>query len=231
MRVAIIEGPPMSKARPRFRQDGRVYASSEQVAAEEAMAVQLKQYIEAPIEGNVAVGCIFFRPNKQRIDVDNMLKHVMDSANGILWHDDSQVTALAGSVELDRERPRTVIVIGDHQTSMTRVGKLFKTFTCLECGSLFESKQHKPKYCCRDCWTAATKRMKMEPKRCLACGTTFQPRVKAQKFCSESCRRAGVRMYQKKTNVCRDCGGPVSRPEYIRCRSCWRESRKRKQDK
>lgn len=39
-----------------------------------------------------------------------MFKHVCDAGNGILWLDDSQITAKYGGIELDRHRPRTILV-------------------------------------------------------------------------------------------------------------------------
>lgn len=123
MQYLVVEGLPVPKSRPRFRKNGSVYIDNKQIAAEEYLGYHLKMKFPNPLEGNLAVGCIFFRPTKQRVDVDNMLKHVMDSANKIVWHDDSQVTAQLGIIELDREHPRTVIIIGQHRSTMPRTGK------------------------------------------------------------------------------------------------------------
>lgn len=123
MHMVIVDGVPKSKARPRFREGGKVYASKEQLDSERALGWQLKAEFPEPLEGNLAVGCVFYRPTRHRIDVDNLLKHVMDSANKIVWHDDSQVTAQLGILELDEERPRTVIMVAAHESSMARVGR------------------------------------------------------------------------------------------------------------
>jgi Holliday junction resolvase RusA-like endonuclease len=122
LHVLVVEGKPMSKARPRFRRDGKVFASDEQVAAEQALGWKMKEAFPEPLDGNLAVACVFYRPTQQRVDVDNMLKHTMDSANGVVWHDDSQVTAQLGVVEYDPVRPRTVLAVGRHESSMVRTG-------------------------------------------------------------------------------------------------------------
>ena len=73
-----------------------------------------------PLEGSVCLGAAFYLPDLRTRDTDNMLKHLGDSANGILWKDDRQVTAMAGYVELDRERPRTVVLYGADELTTVR---------------------------------------------------------------------------------------------------------------
>lgn len=114
-----IPGEPPTKARPRFS-NGRVYKLEADQEAETATGWHLRKRFRRPLTGNVALGAIFFRPDRRRIDVDNMLKHLCDAANGIVWLDDSQVTALAGFAELDVEAPRTLIVIAPHVSTLER---------------------------------------------------------------------------------------------------------------
>lgn len=80
----------------------------------------LRNAVRRPFTGNVGLVCLFFRPDRQRIDVDNLLKHVCDAANGVLWVDDTQCTAIAGVIGLDRDDPRTVIAVGVHESTMIR---------------------------------------------------------------------------------------------------------------
>ncbi len=44
-------------------------------------------------------------------DTDNLLKFLIDAANGILWHDDRQVVLLSG-VKLYAEQESTVLRVG-----------------------------------------------------------------------------------------------------------------------
>lgn len=70
--------------------------------------------------GNVWLTVAFFRASRQVVDGDNLLKHLMDSAGGILWINDCQVTAIAAVLELDRDEPRTEFEIEPHETTLVR---------------------------------------------------------------------------------------------------------------
>jgi Holliday junction resolvase RusA-like endonuclease len=113
-------GEPATKARPRFAAGGKTYKTDEDTAAELATAWQLRRAFREPWVGNVALGAVFFRSDRRRVDVDNMLKHVCDSGNKIAWEDDAQITALLGFAELDAEHPRTVLVVCRHASSLDR---------------------------------------------------------------------------------------------------------------
>lgn len=150
----VLLGEPHSKARPRFDKDGHAYKDPADAAAEEATKWRLRQFFRrGPLTGNVALGCIFFRSTRQEIDADNMLKHVCDAGNGILWLDDSQVTAKYGQVELDPEQPRTILVLGPHVSTMQRGTDYVRD--CEGCGEKFTPSRHTQKCCSRDCVPAA----------------------------------------------------------------------------
>lgn len=121
----VHEGAPISKARARWSgRNHRTYTPPEVEGAEEELAwrfreVMLGQKYES---GSVAIVAIFYRPNRQRIDADNLMKLVMDAATGAgVWTDDSQVTALASYVELDHQRPRTVVAWGPTSSTIRSV--------------------------------------------------------------------------------------------------------------
>lgn len=142
----IIEGPPPSKARARFTKRGGAYHPGENRQAEQRTAWHLKRISPQPMTGNIALACIFFRPNRQRLDLDNLLKHVCDAATGVVWIDDSQVTAVAGILELDAIRPRSVITFARHQSSLVR--DLGRAVKCVLCGKEFQKKGSKPQLMC-----------------------------------------------------------------------------------
>ncbi|MGW6456316.1 RusA family crossover junction endodeoxyribonuclease [Streptomyces sp. NPDC055078] len=124
--VLVLPGDPPSKARPRFG-NGRTYKTDVDTAAEDRTGWQLRRSFREPWRGNLALGAVFFRPDRQRIDVDNMVKHVADAGNGIAWLDDAQITAVYAVAELDVEHPRTLIVVARHVSSLDRsdvVGKM-----------------------------------------------------------------------------------------------------------
>jgi Holliday junction resolvase RusA-like endonuclease len=77
--------------------------------------------LQAPLDGNLAVACVFYRPDLRRVDGDNLLKLVTDAGSKArVWHDDSQITAWACRMELDRANPRTLIAIAPHTSTLTR---------------------------------------------------------------------------------------------------------------
>jgi Holliday junction resolvase RusA-like endonuclease len=54
----------------------------------------------------------FFQGTRARKDIDNMVKLVLDSLNGVAWTDDVQVSVvLARRVYTVKERARTVVRI------------------------------------------------------------------------------------------------------------------------
>lgn len=203
-----------------------MYNTNKQKENEDYLKYHFQREFKEPITHNVAVGCIFYRSTKQRIDVDNMLKNIMDAANGIVFVDDCQVTAKLGIIELDRERPRTVIVLGHHKSTMVRDIKT--KWTCLTCEKNYHSKNgfsSNSKYCSRECWRNRKTKLK-EITNCLECSDSFIKKSRTQIYCGESCRKSA----QKKRNTrqrihekayCNVCGKELSKPIYKRCRSCW----------
>lgn len=120
-----LEGKPERKERARRNSaTGRWYTPSKTRVAETAVAWQLKTL--RPYLRNVAVACVFYRPNRQPIDVDNLTKLVLDAGTKAgLWHDDRQVTAQLALLEYDPARPRTEVWFGEPKaTTMHREGRL-----------------------------------------------------------------------------------------------------------
>lgn len=119
LRVVEIPGKPVAKGRPRFTRSGHAYTPAETIEGERRIAERLKRIPR--YRANVGIACLFYLASRQRIDVDNLVKAVLDGGNQAkIWDDDSQVTALVGVVELDRERPRTVVCLGEHTSSLVR---------------------------------------------------------------------------------------------------------------
>lgn len=122
----FIPEQPWAKKRPRISKGGRrAHQDPLDKAAEELTRKYLRSqwceiYRLAPLTGNVELQAVFYRRTRQIVDLDNLLKHLLDAGNGLLWGDDRQVTRYVVELRLDREAPRTEIVLHDHQTSMVR---------------------------------------------------------------------------------------------------------------
>lgn len=221
VRVLVVPGQPYSKARPRFSSKGRVYTPKKQKANEEKIGWYLKKTFDEPYEGSMAVGCIFYRKTRHRIDVDNLLKQVLDSGNTIAWKDDSQVTAQMGVLELDPEEPRTVIAVAPRGGSMHRVAGT--TMACRNCGKDFEPQFHRTKYCSRRCASLTRGKDLRATVPCRWCDKPFKRVTVSQTYCSDGCRLKGLHKKNlKPPNHCDDCGKKLENRLAARCRPCWK---------
>jgi Holliday junction resolvase RusA-like endonuclease len=220
-------GDPASKARARFsRKSNRTYTPKKTVAAQELLEAAFRRAMtDRRLEGNVAIAAVFYRPNHQRIDADNLMKLVLDAATKAdVWIDDSQVTAQASVVELDAVRPRTIVALGPTASTLNR-GEL--TQVCPRCSKPFRVvRSLKPrKYCSRACAQPTS------IARCARCGEPFKRRSAGQRYCSRTCAQRDPLIRQavaasRPHPTCADCGGHVSRREYLRCSNCTPKGRR-----
>jgi Holliday junction resolvase RusA-like endonuclease len=102
----VIEGNPLPKERVRITRRGN-FRSARALHNEMSIEWEMKAKVPNPVRGQVIVDVDFFRGDKRACDLDNLLKQVFDCANGIVWHDDSQVVALYAQKLFDKQKPRT----------------------------------------------------------------------------------------------------------------------------
>jgi Holliday junction resolvase RusA-like endonuclease len=235
------DGAPKSKARARVVvRHGKTMSYTPQTTrvAEDELAWRWKLAMQGKtIDGPVAVVCVFFRPNRQRIDADNMTKLVLDAGTKArVWHDDSQVVMIVARVEFDPGHPRTEIAIADASSTLDR--EMFKTATCPTCAKEFTRKtsahvsnskradyMSPGGYCSNACVQGAKRVM----ARCRHCSKDFVRKKAGQALCSNECKvvSASVRFSEAVSlgkrrghAKCEQCGGRVSRREYKRCSDC-----------
>jgi Holliday junction resolvase RusA-like endonuclease len=101
-----IEGNPVPKARARITRHG---SFTPKRSSDPAIAIewQMKAKVPNPVRGQLIVDVDFFRSNHRTCDIDNLLKQLFDCANGVVWHDDSQVVGLYAQKLFDKDAPRT----------------------------------------------------------------------------------------------------------------------------
>lgn len=92
-----IAGDPVPSVRPRF--DGRTKRTHHDRAYLDALEVLRYELLAGrkvahPVADPVSVTAAFYRRTRGRVDVDNLVKTVLDAANKVLWLDDSQVVEL-----------------------------------------------------------------------------------------------------------------------------------------
>ncbi|WP_280224962.1 RusA family crossover junction endodeoxyribonuclease [Nocardia farcinica] len=228
MHMVTIPGAPWSKSRPRFSKRGHAYSKDDDRDAELRTATFIRRVVKQPYTGNVGLACVFYRPNRQRVDTDNLIKHVCDAANGVLWLDDSQCTAVMGVIELDAENPRTVIAVGQHRSTLLRGTDA--AFPCVVCATPIPMDGHggkPPKTCSAACRQAARGYPDLSaPVPCGQCGTPFRRKTKTNRFCSKTCRieslRSTKRAQATPMSKCSGCGKELTHKRGGRCRDCWR---------
>jgi len=107
----VVPGRPHGKRRPRVTMRGRkavVYTPRETRQYEERVAWEAKAAGARVLDGPVGVRIICVTSRRNRPDLDNAAKSVLDGLNGICWNDDRQVVEL--HVYVRRGRPERVEV-------------------------------------------------------------------------------------------------------------------------
>lgn len=234
MRYLVLPGDPWSKSRPRFTKRGKSYQPRDDREAEQRLRDFLSLSAPTAFPGNVMLACRFYRSSYQRVDTDNLLKHVCDSANGVWWADDSQVTFALGEIQHDREHPRTIILAGNHESTLPRGDDLHRS--CEQCGKQFRpapgrERMSTQRYCSRVCARVAAGFPDLSAHvPCPHCGKDFRRKTSEQKFCSWDCARASLVGRKKprtaRPSRCTQCGTTLTHNRGGRCRECWRSSPK-----
>jgi Holliday junction resolvase RusA-like endonuclease len=118
----VIPWQPHSKMRPKVSRGGhRTHQDPRDAEAErktrEFFAQDAVECGMILMTDNVAVNLKFYRASAQIVDLDNLVKHFLDSGNGMIWVDDLLVTRIVAELHLDRTNPRTEFLVRYHQDS------------------------------------------------------------------------------------------------------------------
>jgi crossover junction endodeoxyribonuclease RusA len=89
---------------------GRVVLSKEGKQYKTIVKIMTKHV--RPIKDNVSLRIAVHPPDNRRRDLDNVLKALLDSLNGVAYHDDSQIHHLEVS-KLDKQPNGMVIVTAE----------------------------------------------------------------------------------------------------------------------
>lgn len=92
---ASIKTEPKPKERPRVV-NGHTFTPKATLAFEKEVGFHLRRAmtVKKPSLAEVKVVLILYLSHKRRCDIDNLIKAILDSANGIVWKDDAQVVEL-----------------------------------------------------------------------------------------------------------------------------------------
>ncbi len=126
-----IPGVPVSKKRPRFFRRGNYVGTYNPQESEESKTMwHISQAMEGrkPLDVPLELMMTFFMPipnslpkckrnviesnpiHGKKPDIDNLIKHVLDAANGILFVDDRQIHSIRARKKYSNE-PKTRIVV------------------------------------------------------------------------------------------------------------------------
>jgi len=204
-----VHGEPISKSRARFTKRGSKmvsYTPQKTMDGEKAMAAAFLAVAKArgvDEDATYAVHAHFINGTRQRRDVDNMVKLILDGLNDVAWPDDNQVTEIAARKSwATKAEARTEVTV-------YRIGEMGRpSQACLQCGELFRSYASTnkgpsaKKYCSLDCGNLY--RAALRARTCRHCSNEFQADGELHEvgFCSKECaydsRRADVE--------CTNCG-------------------------
>ena len=233
-----IKGEPVSKSRARFTKRGSktyAYTPERTKAGEEAVAWAFRQVHRKPAtDAEVAyrIEAHFYNGTRQRRDIDNMTKLILDGLNGVAWVDDNQVIEIkARKSYVPRAEARTEVAVYE-------VGRLEPPKSpCIRCGKEFrtyESWKSNPngkKYCSPECCYAH--RIERRQRTCKECSKEFLAWGQDERtYCSRECRSTAGRAEV----MCSECGVQFTKQKsHVRktnlcsteCQAAWAAKRKK----
>jgi Holliday junction resolvase RusA-like endonuclease len=111
-----VPGNPQPKERPRIAVRGRfarAYTPAKTLAYEKLVAECAKASMpdDWPMSTHYSVVIRAYRADRRRVDLDNIVKSVLDAINGVAFDDDHLVVEIAASKMYDKSYPRVDVHI------------------------------------------------------------------------------------------------------------------------
>lgn len=203
----VVLGEPMSKARARVVNGHAFTPERTRVAEAQVQAAFLaspQRYVPSA-EAGYRVDAKFHAATRQRRDVDNMLKLILDALNKYAWADDTQV--------LEIHARKDLVALGDERTEVTIYSLpplLGLQATCRTCGQSFRTyPSQAQQWCSIPCRTKS--RLDARRRTCKGCSEIFDPgpRYKGRAYCTLECKKAHLTVDM----VCIQCSTTYNRPQ------------------
>jgi Holliday junction resolvase RusA-like endonuclease len=109
----VVPGQPKPKGRPRFAR-GRIYSPSGPEEKRLREHIRMQMVHKDAYEVDVALKVTFYREDKRRVDLDNMVKLLTDAMNGLVYVDDVQIVDIHAKKLHDKRNPRTEVEIWEN---------------------------------------------------------------------------------------------------------------------
>lgn len=178
----MIKMEPVTKARVRVTSLGAYTDAKTRDAEKHIRWVLVAAGVKPDSDHQLAVDVTFHSRTRQRRDLDNFLKLLLDACNGIAWNDDVQVTEINAVKKVLSPEPRIDLRI-------RRVGRA--TFDCAGCGNILSAKQVNERsvrtrtrglFCSRKCRDDA-----VQTKIVIKCAICEKPFRRAPSHVGETC--------------------------------------------
>lgn len=108
----FVSGNPVPKQSFRKSKTGG-YTDPRVKAWEQAVGYVAKEFVTEQFDGYVSVSLEFFLKDKRVVDLDNLSKAVLDGLKKIAFEDDSLVTGLVLSKEINKDNPGVWVRVWD----------------------------------------------------------------------------------------------------------------------
>ena len=106
-----VIGNPIPKGRPRLGYRRRVFTPQRTLDYERLVAVEAMTQGVRCVSDTLRVEADFYRSTKHRVDLDNLIKSILDALNGIAYDDDVQIVQLEARKDYDKKHPRAEVRI------------------------------------------------------------------------------------------------------------------------
>lgn len=210
-----FEGEPISKSRARFTKRGSKmvsYTPEKTLEGERKVAAAFREVApeHEPMDMKFyGVQAVFHCQTRQRRDVDNMLKLILDGLNKVAYPDDNVVIEVFGRKQyVPKGEARTEVLIyelGDDDIN---------TKACEYCGELFRvyhSTRDATRFCGTSC--AYEERKARNKRTCVNCGKDFQRKMNSNGTVPMYCSMTCTSEHKTVPVLCGRCGASIRVPQ------------------
>lgn len=114
----VLPYPPSANRRLTVAR-GRMVKTAEAREYKEVAGWLTKAIVPDPLPGDVKLRIILYRPSR-RSDIDNPLKVLLDSLQGVLYENDKQIRELHVYLKDDKRNPRVDVLAWSNTVEATR---------------------------------------------------------------------------------------------------------------